>query len=238
MPAPFALDFPATILNQVRSSRFELATINQSSRALYAPKITYSGPLAQYWTASIPLQNLPDAQWRALEGFFAGLDLNRGLCRLFDPKRQKPRGRVCNPVTGTDAGELWGDDLPWADGTLWTTAYLDGMRAGENARAFADTLLMEGGIADAPLAVAAGDLFEINRYLYMATADTMSDGDGRCRVSLRPRLREPVALGDQIKFGRASVAMRLTNAEVIGIDRASITEWASAALNFVEVIEG
>lgn len=242
MPAPYAPDFPADILNQVRSARFELSYLNQPSRALFAPKTTYAGPNQQYWVANIPLQQLEPAQWRALEGFLAALDLNRGLCRLFDPHRQVPRGRVCNPLASAalanDPGEPWGDDTPWGDGTLWASSYLNGMAAAEAAPQGRDTLLLAGAVAAQALAVGAGDLMEINGYLYMATHDVASDEAGLCRVNLRPRLREAVAPGDAVRFGRPSVAMRCTNADMIGLERASVTEFGSGALTFVEVLEG
>ncbi len=233
MPAPFGIAFPPHILNLCSSSRFRPVSVSLTSRGFFTGKQLVDGPLYQVWQASMELPPLERALWQEIESVVTRAYDNRMPFLVFDPMRQKPLGAFGNTGSG---GALWGDDTTWGDGTLWSEEYFNGMAAAENAPAGRDSLLIDGAPADQPNVSVAGDVVEINGFLYQITNTTNADGLGRVRINLRPRLREGVVVGDQIIAFRAMGSFYVKDPSSFMITRNSYTKWGSASIEFVEAL--
>lgn len=235
MAAIPAVDFPFHLANGVKSSSFDLVTVNLTSRGMFSGKQITGGPLYQLWQATLPMDQLTETQWRELSALVPWLYASKTPVRLFDPLRQRPLGRVSN-ATPSSAADPWSDGSFFSDGTGWDSNYYDGLVIAEAAAGGAETIRFSGAVASEVLAVAAGDLFEVNGYLYMAAANARSNSAGEGRISIRPRLREGVAVGDGLKFGRARGTFQITNADGFSLNRASVTRWGAATLTFTEMV--
>lgn len=237
MPAPFARLFPANILNQADlESTFQLKAINLTSRGAFKGNVLMSGPgpLYQLWQMSVTFPNMESDEWRSLGAFLADCYDNRTPMRLFDPLRQTPRGTFGNNDSGS--GTLWGDNAPWADGTLWDDRFFDGLVVAENAPAGRDSILLSGAPVNTANVALPGDLIEIDGFLYECVASATSDSLGRLRLRIRPRLREPVFIGASVKAQRASSAFYLQDPDQLFISRRTSTRWGSISLSFIEAL--
>lgn len=234
MPAPAGITFPPHILNVCQSSRFRPMAVNLTSRGLFTGKQLVDGPIYQIWQASIEFPPLEREKWQEIEAIIVRAYDNRTPFRVFDPMRQKPLGTFGN--AGTGVGTRWGDDTTWSDGTLWDDEYFNGMAAAENAPAGRDSLLIEGAPAGQQRVSVPGDVIEINGFLYQVTNETHANAGGQVRINVRPRLREGVVVGDQIRAFRAKGSFYVKDPANFMITRNSYTKWGSTSIEFVEAL--
>jgi len=234
MAAPTGIGFPAAILNTVISSTFRLVAVNLTSRGMFTGKQLVDGPLYQVWNATVEFPALPRESWQELEAVVARAYDTRMPFRLFDPMRQRPLGSFGN--TGTGQGTPWGDNTPWGDGTLWSDLNYDGLRAHENAPMGRDSLLLSGAPANQARVVVAGDIFEVNGFLYQVTGTANADALGRVRATIRPRLREAVVTGDQIFARRPMGVFYISDPGSFVLTRNSYTRRGTSSLSFVEAL--
>lgn len=234
MAAPVGIVFPPSILNTAISSTFRPVAVNLVSRGLFTGKQIVDGPVYQVWQATVEFPALRREQWQELESVIARAYDNRTPFRIFDPLRQSPLGAFGN--TGTGSGTTWGDDTPWGDGSLWSDRYYDGLAAAENAPAGRDSLLLGGAPAGQARVIVQGDIFEVNGFLYEAVNTADADADGKARVTVRPRLREAVVVGDQIIAGRPSGSFYVSDAGSFVMTRNSFTRRAPSSLSFTEAL--
>lgn len=194
------------------------------------------GSIVDQWVAQVTFDNLPPQLWTQLSALIARLDGPAGTLRMWDASRFLPRGMAAglNLDTVVGIGQPFSDNTYFTDGTGWLDVSAYGVvMAGQPAGS--DSILIGGLIANQPLSLAAGDLFEVGGYLYMATADTASDANGMARVMIRPRLRLPALAGDSVKFAYPTSPFQLVDDEQGGVEVASPV-FGSFGLSLVEIV--
>jgi hypothetical protein len=168
-------------------------------------------------------------KWQGKSAFFSRLEGDTNLIRIGDPLRCVP---LYNRAPLSGAGEPFSDDTFFTDGYGW---YEDGM-VPEFAYLTAtgrrgDSSVIIGGLPvnkTSPF-LNKGDLFEIRPngipaatgMLYEIQVPAGTDSEGRSGVEIRPRLRQPVAVSDQIVFWFPQTVMRLIDPNSAAMSRES-----------------
>lgn len=195
-----------------------LLFVNLGSQMLFESLRIPGAEGGAYFVGQLAWPPKESPYWRAMSGFIARGGGSRGLFRLFDGARPRPR---------FDAGvtpqqTAFSDGSRFSDGSGWTEGYLPPFVAvHEGARAGDDSLVLRfpAHLASTPNILQEGDRIEIrpggvwvpHAHYYEVTYDAGTNASGLVRVQFAPRLRLSVASGDQCVLREATTVMRLAN---------------------------
>ena len=213
---------------QFTASKFELATYSLRHATQFSAKRS-ARTIEQVFEANyVQKPESGPSKWQGKSAFFSRLEGDVSLFRIGDPLRSIPQFNRNRPV---DRGEPWSDGQYFDDNTGWANgddlvpeyAYLT--EAGRRG----DSSVVIGGlpVSKAPPFLYRGDLFEIRpngipsvtAMLYEIVVPSGTDASGRAGVEIRPRLRQAVALGDQVVFWYPKTVMRLIDPRSASISR-------------------
>jgi len=200
---------------QFSSRKYPLQSVSQVSPSmpLLGIKRVARGA-AQIWTCEFTMTQQQDPDRQQIEAFFHRLDGQAGLLRMGDPSRLDfwyNRSLIGTRRTFTD-GTSFTDGTGFADGLMPPTAYVAAVASK------GDSFIEFGGLlASTAQALTRGDVFEIapngiralfpHFYEIMHGNDT--DANGCAGVEIRPRLRQGIAVGDQVIFSYACSVFRM-----------------------------
>jgi hypothetical protein len=206
------------------SGRYNLQTASLRSQSTFTPARSASYSFS-FWRCDLVYRPLRGpSNWQGVEAWFARLDGDVNVFRMFDPLRCQPRYNRQHP----QAPEKWSDDTNWSDGTGWVSGMIPptaqlAAAASRGAR-FIHVEGLPEGIAEA---LAPGDLLELRPNgvatetgnLYQVVVGGATDANGEIGIEIRPPLRQNFAAGDQVVFVNAQTVFRLTDPEQGSIER-------------------
>lgn len=210
------------------ASRFQLQTYTLNHASQFRARRS-ARTIEQVFEAEFTQKpEVGPTKWQGKSAFFARLEGTSNLLRIGDPLRCLPeynRQRLNIP-----ADEPFSDDTYFTDGYGWAG---DGM-VPEFAYLTAtarrgDSSVVIGGLPEnmpGPF-LSRGDLFEIRPngipsltgMLYEIVVPAGTDSEGKAGVEIRPRLRQNVAISDQVVFFYPKTVMRLTDPRSASISR-------------------
>ncbi len=160
------------------------------------------------WVAQLGFRNRPLAWAGEIDAFLAKLDGSEHEVRLWDFRRDIPRG----PATARGSALIteFTDTYRFTDGT----GFLDQPAAPQtlsSTAANAESVATGGWAANITGTLMAGDYIGLDGRLYMLTADANSDSVGRATLSIRPRLRVAVAASVSVVTTRPTARFRLVD---------------------------
>lgn len=180
------LVFHERLALKIRQMRW---TPQDSSGALASPWTGYMQAVAgmlQRWQFTAEFHSLDHEEAGLLHGFLMRCQGPVKTFSFWDPVRWRPRGQ-------------WvGNPQPVLDG---------------NHSARARVIKLRGFQANLFKVIAAGDWLTINEQLCAATADALSDGEGKIEIEIFPRLMRNLDDGAEVQWLRAPGIFRLTNTD-------------------------
>lgn len=229
---------------------FVLASYSLFSQGINRGAPDVYGPQAQVWQCSIAVatdeRRTATGGWQKIGSFFTRSAGQKGLIRMFDPKRIRPGRDIRGP---TERAAL--ANTPFSDGTLFTdgTGFEDTTlppycTVYEAADAGADSIIVTGLPVSTDACLWAGDRCEhlpngspreYSLY-YEIGFDAPTDSLGRTRLAISPTLRIGVAAGDQIRLDHASGVFRLTSEDQGGIEHSG-GGMGRTAFQMIEVLQ-
>ena len=199
------------------TAKFRLQARSQMSPRPWIGGKSIYGPHAQIWLAELSMTPVTDPDRQQIAAFFSRLDGQAGLLRIADPSRLRPwyDRSIISPAETT-----WTDGTKWSDGTFWSSDFLPPSIYVATAASKGDNYMVLGGLpASLSGALMHGDLLQINPdgiagsvpNLYETSIGGATDASGKIGVEIRPRLRQNLAVGDQVALRFPSSVFRLVD---------------------------
>lgn len=197
------------------------------------------GTIVDQWTVEMTFDRLAPETWMNLSGLLSTLDGPAGIVRMWDPSRFLPRGMAAGlnmetGLHGVGIGAPFSDSTYFSDGTGWldVSAYGAVRDAQEIGSKF---ITLTGLVASQAASLLAGDLMEIQGYLYQVARTVASDASGETMCEIRPRLRSKLLAGDPVKFAYPTSPFQLTTDDQVGVDLSTPMD-GSIGLKLIEVL--
>lgn len=218
---PEIFEMPPELCGQyVIDTKFYLRSFNLTAQQWSTRTKSVYGPLSQIWFAELSLQVRERRDWLKLSAFLSRAGGQRGLIRMFDPKR--PHCEVNIAASYKPQRTSWTDGTRWTDGTYWDeTPVPPYASVASPERRGANSFMIEGLPPSMPRTLSAGDLVEVkpdgapaeHGHLYEVLNDAPSDDTGRARLTIAPMLRAGIRDGDQVVLRRPMSLFRLVDDE-------------------------
>lgn len=238
MTDPVILSMPSTLKANRASCRLVTRNLRSVSPLTGYQRIT--NPIDARWEIEVTTPPLKDPDWEELEAFFASLDGGAVFFRCHDPRRLYTKGVAAGIYEGnklnnaTDAA--WSDGTNFTDGTGWTDASAYGS-VGATAALGATHVLLSGLVPNESLSIQFNDRIGIGGLLYTAVKNASSNASGQALVEIRPRLRLPATIGDQVSFVRASTVFTILDIPFMENTPGGVTSFGMTGFTMIEVPE-
>lgn len=228
--------WPTTV--RPSSCKFTITTQSIVSNSPLRKSRRVFGTIVDQWTVELTFERLPPEVWMPLSGLLSTLDGPAGILRMWEPARYLPYGMAAG--LNMETAPALGIGAPFSDGTYFTdgTGWLDvsSYAAVRDAQPIGSKFVtLTGLVASQATSLIAGDLMEIQGYLYQVARTVASDAAGETLCEIRPRLRTALLPGDPVKFDFPSSPFQLTSDDQTGADM-SAPMFGSLGLKLFEVL--
>ncbi len=225
-------DFPHFV--KISKVRMRIVANTRGYESAFSRHSAYERMAGERWVAEMEMAPMIDrGQARELRAFLSKLDGRSGTVAVSDPAMHVPSGAI-----GSGSNYNFSDGTGFSDGTNFDDASLAASVYAVANRGD-DSIVLSGFPVSLAAAIRPGDQFQVGSVydgvcqLFEAQGQVSTDSNGRCRVTVRPRVRETILAGAQVTFYRPKARFRLAADDtVVEID----PQAASLAVNLIEVI--
>lgn len=207
-------EIPADLLSAVDVS-FDIGRFHLTSGQAYTRHLRASTPTDERWLVEMTLQFKDREDLDRYSAIFDAGDGLGGYYSAFDAVHGYPRGTATGLLQTSEA--RFSDGSTFSDGTTFESGIAYGTIGAAAARG-ASSVTLSGLLASQTVGFAQGDHFAIPQgsenygFLHRVVAAAATDASGNATVTIRPRLREAVVVGQRVNFLRPRGVFRLAEA--------------------------